>query len=275
MARDPDAKALVEHFAKEGELHLSAVMLEIERAVLGCDYGGTSYTTRDEADRVAGLLGLAPGRRLLELGAGSGWPGLYLAGATGSDVALVDLPLEGLRAAAARAAADRMTGACWAVLADGAALPFRSGSFDAVTHSDVLCCLEAKLEVLAACRRVVRVDGRMVFTVISIAPGLSASDEERARESGPPFVGAEIAYPTMLRRSGWRLTDRADITADYGEITRRLLGEWEARRDRLCELLGAADLSETLARRRARIKVIEAGLLRRELFAATAVAGNA
>jgi len=44
-----------------------AVMQELERSVLGCDYGGTSWTTRLEADRIARVLELDPKMRLLDV----------------------------------------------------------------------------------------------------------------------------------------------------------------------------------------------------------------
>ncbi len=50
---------------------------------------GTNWTMRHEARLAGELLQLGPGKRLLEVGAGSGWPGLYLAGTTGCDVRLV------------------------------------------------------------------------------------------------------------------------------------------------------------------------------------------
>ncbi len=269
MSRSLDEHALTERFDDLYRLAQRGVMLEIERSVCGCDYGATSWAPLPEARRVGELLGLAPGQRLLDLGAGSGWPGLYLARTTGCDVALVDVPLAGLRIAARRAALDGLDGACWIALADGAALPFRSGWFDALSHSDVLCCLDAKLPVLRACRRVIRSGGRMVFSVISVAPGLSSADHERAVESGPPFVEAPAPYPTMLRQAGWEITDRVDLTAEYAETTRRLLREEETRADELKELLGKAEFSERLAGRRTSIRVLEDGLIRRELFAAT------
>ncbi len=137
----------------------------VERVVCGCDYGGTSWATRDEVDQIAVALDLAPGVGLLEVGAGSGWPALYLAGHSGCDVTLVDLPLDGLRIAAGRAVQDRLSGACLAVVADAAQLPFRDDCFDVINHSDVLCCLVQKREVLAECLRVVRPGGRMAFSV--------------------------------------------------------------------------------------------------------------
>ena len=190
MPRSPAEQARLVRFACEYHVSQNQVMLEIERAVCGCAYGGTSWTTRDEADQIARQLQLRPGMRLLDVGAGSGWPGLYLARVTGCDVALVDIPIEGLRIAARRSIAEPIAGACWVMVADGAGLPLQSAGFDAISHSDVLCCLEAKAAVLNECRRVICEDGMMVFTVISIAPGLSAADYQRARQAGAPFKEA-------------------------------------------------------------------------------------
>ena len=263
-----DERALMERFAQEYRLAQAEIMLEIERGVCGCDYGGTSWTTREEALDAGERLGLVPGVRLLEVGAGSGWPGLYLAGATGCEAVLVDLPLEGLKIAAARAASDRLAGACCIAVADGAALPLANESVDAVFHSDVLCCLTQKLSVLRECRRVLSGGARMVFTVISIPRGLSAADYGRAVACGPPFIETTVDYPTMLRQAGWRITDHVDLTSRYVASVRALLGAEEDHADALRELLGAAEYADRLERRRRALDAIGQGLLQREMFAA-------
>ena len=153
-------------FSRDYELGRAAVLRELECCVLGCDYGGTSWTTRVEASRIAELLDLCSGAKLLDVGAGSGWPALFLAQTTGCDATLVDLPLTGLRVAVERAVTDGLAQRCSVVVADGAALPFKDGSFDAVSHSDVLCCLPDKLATLQACRRVARAGAKMAFSVI-------------------------------------------------------------------------------------------------------------
>ncbi len=247
----------------------SPVMLSIERNVCGCDYGATSWTTIVEAGSIANLLGLRPGVRLLDLGAGSGWPGLYLARRSGCDVALVDLPLAGLRIATRRAAQDRVSGACWIVLADAAALPFRDGSFDAISHSDLLCCLRDKRSVLQACRRVIRSAGRMVFTVICIAPGLSPEKFRRAVANGPEFIESEADYPTLLGQTGWVIVDRQDITLDYAASCRRLVQADNEHKHALETLIGASEFAERQAGWRSKPAAIDDGLLRRELFVAT------
>lgn len=247
----------------------SPVMLSIERSVCGCDYGGSSWTTRAEAQQMAALSGLQPGMRLLDVGAGSGWPGLYLAETSGCDVVLVDLPLAGLRIAAERAGKDRMRGSCWAVVADAASLPFPHGSFDAISHSDLLCCLKQERAVLEVCRRVIRNDGRMVFTVISIAPGLSPGQYRRAVENGPEFIESEADYPTLLGQTGWAVVDRRDITLDYAASCHRQLQADQERKDALQALIGASGFAERQAGWRSKLTAINDGLLRRELFVAT------
>jgi 2-polyprenyl-3-methyl-5-hydroxy-6-metoxy-1,4-benzoquinol methylase len=117
----------------------SGVVGQIELAVIGGEWGANGYTTLRQADHLAAALRLGPGVRLLDLGAGRGWPGLYLAVRTGSQVVLTDVPFEGLRQAMDRALAEDVTDQAAAVVSSARALPFRAGTFDAVVHTDVLC----------------------------------------------------------------------------------------------------------------------------------------
>ncbi len=112
-------------------------MQRVERRVIGSDHGATSYTTRDQADMIARLIGLSPGDTLLDVGSGAGWPGIYLAASTGARVVLSDIPFEGLGVASRRLRRDEVDG--HVVAASGDSLPFADQSFDAVTSSDVLC----------------------------------------------------------------------------------------------------------------------------------------
>ena len=270
MSRPHDVKALTASFARTYELGRSPVIRELERCVLGCDYGGTSWTTRREADRIAELLELRPGMRLLDIGAGSGWPGLFLAQMTGCDVVLADLPLAGLRLAVERASADGLGQRCRVGVAEGAKLPFSDGSFDAVSHSDVLCCMPAKLSMLQECRRVARVGAKMEFTVIAPAPFLSESEHKIAIEAGPAFVDAPCDYALLLSQSGWILLERTDVTVEFAQSIRTLLEGMDVRASALIDVLGLEDFSERRRRRQAESAAIDGGFLKREIFVAIA-----
>src|SRR5437762_7530171 len=187
-------------FSRDYELLGSMPMRHLERTVLGCDYGATSWTTRSEAARIAELLGLNARMRLLDVGAGAGWPGLYVAQLAGCDVALTDLPLVGLVKALERAARDGLTQRCSVVVADGAALPFVDASFDAISHSDVLCCMPTKLEMLQECRRVARSGSRMVFSVI--APARKQSGNARSPPVQRSSTCRRAITPCLSNRDG-------------------------------------------------------------------------
>lgn len=266
MRGTPERQVIFERFSKKYDLLQSDVMRKIERSVCGCDYGATSWTTLPEARIIRDMLALSPGNRLLDVGTGSGWPGIYLAKETGCDIAMTDLPFGGLRIARDRAAADRIGGAGWASVADAAVLPFRDGSFDAIFHSDVLCCLSGKLAVLTSCRRAVRADGKMVFSVILITPGLADAERELAAASGPPFVDADALYPDLIERAGWNITDRRDLTADYAKTVAHMLEQLERHADEVDAVFGKDDAAQERARRRATLDALAQGLLRRELF---------
>ncbi len=269
MARSREEQELSEHFADDYRRAQAPVMLDLERAVCGCDYGGTSWTTRDEAEQIGRLLDLGEGTKLLEIGAGSGWPALFLAGKTGCDATLADVPFDALRIAADRVASEPSKGEISLVVADGAALPFNAGLYDAVSHSDVLCCLAAKRGVLDECRRVIRRGGKMVFTVISVSPNLSRADYARAVDSSPPFVEAECEYPELLEKTGWKVIERMDVSAAYEETGRRHIREVEARADEISELLGETGLTEMLAKRQRNVESVADGIVRRDLFVAS------
>ena len=220
------------------------------------------------------LLGLQPGVRLLDVGAGAGWPGLYLAKQSGCDAVLVDLPLTGVRIAAERTAKDGMSDRCRFAVADGAQMPFRDGGFDVVSHSDILCCLKDKRGVLEDCRRVTRDGGRMVFTVIGIAPGLSRADHGRGVAAAPEFGETETYYQTLLRQTGWTVAEVVDVTEGYADTNRRFMradGEFQ---DQMEALIGAAEFAERQAGWRSELGAVEEGLLRRERFVATPTIGS-
>ncbi|MDA2979692.1 MAG: class I SAM-dependent methyltransferase [Actinomycetota bacterium] len=115
----------------------SVPLRALEQRAFGCDYGGNSYTDIEGARVLLDLLGLDESCTLLDVGTGAGWPGLFLAKESGCQAILTDVAAAGLQFARARAIDEGIRAE--AVNAIGTDIPFRVSSFDAVTHSDVLC----------------------------------------------------------------------------------------------------------------------------------------
>lgn len=128
-----------EVFAERYAVERAEVNRRVERAVIGGDWGANGYTTMAQADELAALTRLDGSMRLLDLGAGRGWPGLYLAKVTGCSVVLADLPLEGLQTAVRRARDESLGERVTAVVASAARLPLQRHVADAVVSCDVFC----------------------------------------------------------------------------------------------------------------------------------------
>jgi ubiquinone/menaquinone biosynthesis C-methylase UbiE len=128
-----------ERFAERHRLAGLDAMKATELESTGSDYGASGYTTMEQVGELARRLPLGPEDLLLDLGSGTGWPGLHVAKVTGCSVVVTDPVGEGPEAARTRARGDHIDDRASAVPADGRALPFRSWSFDALVHSDALC----------------------------------------------------------------------------------------------------------------------------------------
>ena len=76
--------------------------------------------------------------RLLDVGAGRGWPSPYLAQMTGCEAVITDIPETAIRSALTRATRSGLSATSTFLLACGTHLPFRSQTFDAVVHTDAL-----------------------------------------------------------------------------------------------------------------------------------------
>lgn len=266
METDPRSSELYNRFAKRYRVANENIMREMERAVCGCDYGGSSWTTESEAQILASSLSLIPGKKLLEIGCGSGWPGLYIAHLTGCKATLTDISLEGLEVAKRRAKSDGLIKRCKFAHVGGGDLPFEDVSFDAINHSDVLCCLEEKLDVLHECKRVIRNFGVMSFSVIHMKDDATESEIKRVSDVGPLFIDAPASYPEMLERTGWRIASQFDVTEDYAKAVRQRIEEYENRTDKLRVLLGDDQFNVEFYRLKMKLEFVEEGLTRRTVF---------
>lgn len=138
MVASKDERTATEWFAERYGRRTTDATRELERLVIGGDWGANGYTTMGQAEMLAGRLKLRRGRTLLDVGSGLGWPGLFLAKRTGYDVVLTDLPVGGMRSAVARARAEGIANSA-VVVASARRLPFRDDTFHAIVHTDVLC----------------------------------------------------------------------------------------------------------------------------------------
>jgi 2-polyprenyl-3-methyl-5-hydroxy-6-metoxy-1,4-benzoquinol methylase len=139
MAASKDERNTLADYAERYQMRASSEILdEVEREVIGEAWGANGFTTVTEAEELRRRLDLRADSRLLDVGSGCGWPGLFLARQAGCEVVVTDMPTEGLEVATRRAEAEGLR-SLGAVASSARHFPFAEGSFDAVVHVDVIC----------------------------------------------------------------------------------------------------------------------------------------
>ena len=257
------------HFEMTYQLGQLPILLDIEKIAFGSDYGANSWTTRLQADWIRKILNLGLSDKLLDIGSGTGWPGLYLGEQSGCKVTMVDLTGSALKLASDRARAQCRDQKSWFSVANAADLPFRIGYFDAINHSDLLCCLSRKYDALVSCRRVIRQGGLMGFSVMSISSNLSKEDKVRAIENGPRFVESDLEYPDLLDKTGWKILDYKDLSEECAVLCSALETIDLEHKNALVQAIGDEAFRDRQDEWKSRRHAIEEGLILREFFLVT------
>lgn len=157
-----------------------------------CRGSGSPAAIRWLADR----MGLEPGARLLDSGAGVGGPARLVQESHGAEPTLVD-PMEG-----ACRAAERLFG-LRTLVGDGASLPVGSSEYDAGWSLGVLCTVEDKAAQVAELRRAV-VDGGAVGFLVFVRTVEELTDPPE----GNVFITAE-ELDDLLRGAGLTIQHQA------------------------------------------------------------------
>jgi SAM-dependent methyltransferase len=161
-------------------------------------------------------LGLRPGDRVLDLGAG---PGRHAAECyrRGARVVALDLGFADLAQASATFAAMRAAGeaaeggAAVAVLADALAVPFPDETFDVIIAAEVLEHIVADAAVVSQLVRVLRPQGTLVVTVPRWWPERicwALSERYHTVEGGHVRIYRRGALARMIRTAGLRPSAR-------------------------------------------------------------------
>jgi SAM-dependent methyltransferase len=186
--------------------------------------------TAAEWRRFGEQLRVGPDTEVLEVGSGSGGPAVYLAAAMGCRMTGVDVNERGVRNGAQLAARQGVAERVTFHLADASQpLPFPDASFDAIVSNDAICHLPDRLARLREWHRLLRRQGRVLFTDALVVTGPLTNEELATRSS----IGFYVFVPAgenerLIERAGFRLLACDDLT----DAAAAIAGQWHDARAR-------------------------------------------
>jgi SAM-dependent methyltransferase len=195
------------------------------RLLLGESFhpGGLALT-----ERLGELLGLGPGRRVLDVASGSGTSALLLARRFGCDVVGVDYSADAVAQASRRAEQAGLADRVRFIQGDAERLPLPRADFDAVVCECAFCIFPDKLAATTEFARVLRPDGRLGLADLTReGPLPEALDSLLAWIACLGDARPLAEYRTLLCACGFGepLVERHDeaLMALAGEVRGRLL----------------------------------------------------
>ena len=90
--------------------------------------------------------------------------------------------------------------------------------------------------MLRALNRLLRPGGRIAYTTIFVAPGLSAARRRRAQRSGPRAVATRSDQQGLLASTGFADIEMVDLTVEFASTARAWLAAWAANEQELTAL---------------------------------------
>jgi SAM-dependent methyltransferase len=203
----------------------------IRSEAFGEDIGQNSWLTAEEQGAFCDWLAIEPATEVLEVGSGSGGPALFTAQTTGCRITGVDLHEDGVAAANAAARERGLADRAQFVQADARErLPFGDGSFDVAICVDAMNHLYEREHVLREWHRVVRPEGRILFTDPITVTGLLRREELILRSGA---MGEFVFTPPGLDERLTREAGFDDVRVeDVTESGARVAAAWHAARER-------------------------------------------
>ncbi len=214
------------------------VLQSVREATFGRDIGQNSWLTADEYDRLISWLRLLPGDHALEVASGSGGPARYLAQHANCHVTGIDANESGVKTATENASQAR-TRVTFKLADANSQLPFGDNTFDALVCIDSMNHFPDRSNVLREWRRVLRPEGRAVFTDPVVITGPVTNDEIALRSS----IGLFLFVPPevndrLIANAGFKLIEKEDVSENAAIVSGRWHDARERYRNELIEIEG-------------------------------------
>jgi len=195
---------------------------QIRSETYDLDLGQTGWMNAQELRGFLPFLDLAPETHVLEVGCGAGGCALYLTQLTHTQLTGIDANASAIEEARTSAKSMPEARVCFERIDANLRLPFADASFDAVFSNDAMCHIPDRSPVLKEWFRVLKPNGRILFTDAMIVTGPVTNEQLMTRSS----IGLYLFLPPgenerLIREAGFNLISSVDLTPNAAAISRR------------------------------------------------------
>lgn len=219
----------VDHYGSQYGHFAEQLCADIRKAIFGEDIGQNGWLTAEEQDLFLSWLDLMPPAHLLDIACGSGGPTLRIAEKIGCRVTGIDVHEKAVATAQKMAETRGLGGkAVFSQMDASAALPFEDEAFDAIMCIDAINHLPDRPQVLAEWARLLKPNGRLLFTDPIVVTGPLTHEEIAIRAS----IGFFLFVPSgtdenLIADADLALLKQADRTENMAQMAQR----WRRKRD--------------------------------------------
>jgi SAM-dependent methyltransferase len=196
---------------------------QVRSEAFGEDIGQNSWLTADEYLRFFEWLEIKPASNVLEIGCGSGGPALFMARTRRCHIIGIDNNENGIATAKEMSQEQGLASLVRFQYADASnPLPFEDETFDSIICIDAINHLPNRPRVLAEWRRVLKSEGRILFTDPITVTGLLSNEEIAVRSSIGYFLFAPIGEDErLIKEAGFELIRCEDVTDNEVKVSKR------------------------------------------------------
>lgn len=192
---------------------------QIRREAFGEDIGQNSWLTSDEHGFLE-WLDLSPGKTLLDVACGAGGPALRITATTGCFVVGIDVHEQAITTASSLAAQRGLAEHAEFRSTDATKpLLFPDASFDAITCIDAINHFPERPRVIAEWARLLKPEGRLLFTDPITVTGELTNAEIAVRSSAGFYLFVSHGYDErVIAHCGLGLLLCEDATANMAKV---------------------------------------------------------
>src|SRR4051794_18926296 len=195
---------------------------QIRAETYDLDLGQTGWMNAEELRGFLPVLDLTRQSQVLEVGCGAGGCAVYLSRLTDAQVTGIDANASAIAEARSFAKSVPEVRTCFEQIDANERLPFADEAFDAVFSNDAMCHIPDRSRALKEWCRVLKFNGRILFTDAMILTGPITNEQLMTRSS----IGLYVFLPPgenehLIREAGFDLISSVDLTSNAAAISQR------------------------------------------------------